>query len=356
MCIGKGEQTMKAGRYYGGKDIRVEEVPDPKPRPGEALVQVLSAGICGSDLHSFRGEFGQPPERPVTIMGHEVVGQVVELGKDVQRVKPGDRVGLQPLIGCGECERCRSGMSYICYQGRTIGIHCDGGFAEYISIPQENCYILSDQVSTYAATLLDVYACALHGLTRVPISPGDRVVVIGTGALGIALAQLAVLAGAGEVVIVGRNNVSVQTAARLAGVSGISSQEQDPVNAVMEWSLGRGAEIVFEAVGGKAQTLSLALKITAHGGTVGVEGVHIEPQVIETIPALLREVGIVWLYSHGRRKDRAEFEIVLELIASGKLNADPLVTHHFTLDQIAEAFATADDHTSYSSVKVVIQP
>ena len=348
---------MKAGNYYGGKDFRVENVPDPVPAAGEVLVRVTATGICGSDLHEYRGEYGTQTGMKARIMGHELVGVIAGLGEGVgDRLKPNMRVGINPLVGCGHCYRCRSGMSYLCLTAKTIGEQRPGGFAEYTTVAEENCSPLPENVSDDAGALLDVYGCAVHGLTRLPVKPGDRVVVIGTGAMAIAFAELSYLSGASSVAMIGRRKAAVETVAGLVNAVPISSADQNVSYAVKVWSNKRGADVVYECVGGTEQTLALAMKLACQGGSVGVEGVHTRAQSIDTITALMRELTVTWFYSHGRRGERTEYEIALDLMAQGKIKPERLITHHFPLERIGEAFAVADNHLSSGSIKVVINP
>jgi threonine dehydrogenase-like Zn-dependent dehydrogenase len=290
-------------------------------------------------------------------MGHELVGVITGLGEETRSgLKIGMRVGVNPLIGCGQCERCRSGMSYLCFTGETVGIHRPGGFAEYITVAHENCYPLPENVSNDIGALLDVYACALHGLTRLPVKPGDWVAVIGTGAMAITFAELTYLSGASSVAMIGRRKTSVVTAAGLVNAFPVSSSDQDPVKAINDWTDGRGADIVYECVGGTEQTLELAMEIARQGGVIGVEGVHTRSQSINSINALLRELTVTWFYSHGRRGERTEYEIALDLMTKEKIKPERLITHHFPLEKIAEAFYVANNHTETGSIKVIINP
>ena len=348
---------MKAGNYYGGKDFRVEDVPDPVPAAGEVLIRVTATGICGSDLHEYREEYPSQTGKQGRILGHELVGVITQLGEGIEkRLTIGLRVGVNPLVGCGRCERCRSGMSYLCFNGKTIGIQRPGGFAEFTTVPQENCYPLPENVSDDAASLLDVYACALHGLTRLPVEPGDRVVVIGTGAMAISFADLSYLSGASAVALVGRQKETTENAAALAHATPVAASAQNPTRAIRAWTGKRGADIVYECAGGTEQTLALAMGMARQGGSIGVEGVHTRPQSIDPINALLRELTIMWFYSHGRRGERTEFEIGLDLMTQGKLKPEKLITHHIPLEIIGEAFSVADNHAATGSIKVVVNP
>lgn len=348
---------MKAGNYYGGRDFRVEDVADPLPAAGEILIRVAAAGICGSDLHEYRNEYPAQTGRPPRIMGHELAGVVAGSGAGAgDGLKIGQRVAINPLVGCGICERCRSGMSYLCSKGQTVGIHRPGGFAEYTTVIRENCYPLPDTVSDDAGATLDVYACALHGLTRLPVKPGDSVAVIGSGAMALAFAELSALSGAGSLFLIGRSKAAVERVASLVDAVPLSASDQDPVQAIRALTSGKGVDIVYECVGGTSQTLALAMDIACQGGSIGVEGVHIYPQSINTVNALLRQLTITWFYSHGRRGERMEYEIALDLISQGKIKPDRMVTHLFPLDQISPAFSAAADHAATGSIKVIVNP
>lgn len=342
---------MLAARFYGGKDIRVEEVPDPVAGPGEVLVRVRAAGICGSDLHGYRrGVSGtSAPRTP----GHELAGEVVALGEGVASVAPGARVGVEPLVGCGHCAYCLAGDYHLCPGLEHIGGARPGGFAQYTVAPVDRLYPLPEHVSYDEAAILDVLAVAVHALSRVPVAPGERVAVIGSGAIGLSIAQMAAISG-GAVAVLGRREGPLRLAAETAGATGISLLG-DPVAAVREWSGGEGADVVYEAVGGTADTLDLALKLAAPHGRVGVVGSFQEPQTLDVRVPMRRELSLIWVWSYALRGSRPEFAIALDLLARGALKAAPLITHRFPLERIAEGFATADDKSG-NSIKVIINP
>lgn len=347
---------MLAARFYGGKDIRVEEVPDPVPGPGEVLVRVRAAGICGSDLHGYRrGAPGAQPRTP----GHELAGEVVALGAGVTGcanpvLRVGERVGVEPLVGCGQCVYCRAGDYHLCAKLEHIGGARPGGFAEMTVAPADRLYVLPAHLSYDEAAILDVLAVAVHALSRAPVVPGERVAVIGSGAIGLSIAQMAAISG-GAVAVLGRRQGPLRLAAETAGATGISLLG-DPVTAVRDWSGGEGADVVFEAVGGTADTPDLALKLAAPHGRVGVVGSFQEPQTLDVRVPMRRELSLIWVWSYALRGSRPEFAIALDLLARGALKAAPLITHRFPLERIAEAFATADDKAAGDSIKVIINP
>lgn len=345
---------MKAAMLYGGKDLRVETVPDPTAGPGEVLIRVRAAGICGSDLPFYLGqrEFATIPRT----LGHELAGDVVEVGEGVTSVEPGQRVTVEPLVTCGRCGHCLSGKYYLCLELAHIGYVHTGGFAELTVAPENKVFPLPDNVTYEAATLLDVFACATHGLNRVPVSVGEDVVILGSGSTGLAYAQMTKMAGA-NVAMIGRRDEPLEVAVRTTGgLKTINLAKVDPVEAVMEWTNGRGADVVFECVGGRDQTLQLCIEMAARGGTVGIEGVFVGPQTIDAYEPLRRELSLVWIMAYGRRKNRSEFQLTLDLLAAGQLNVEPLITHHVPLDRIVEGFELAVNRKESHAIKVVVVP
>ena len=351
---------MKAALFYGGKDIRVEEVPDPEPGPGEVLVRVRSAGICGSDLHNYRGR--RPPTQPVPWQqGHELAGEVVALGKGVETPVVGQRVGIEAehLVGCGECRHCRSGQYHICpSRGLRNGQpHASHGFSELDACIAHNCYPLPESVSFDAAALVDCYACGVHALLRAGVVPGDTVAILGTGAIGLTLGQVARAWGAGSVVMIGRRrgplDLALQSGAADEVILGAGGS---PADALASLTSGEGADAVFETVGGDAQLFAQAMAMARRGGMVSVLGLFTSPQTIDASVGMQRELTVRWANSYSTWNGVPEYRMALELVAAGRVDPAPFITHHYPLDRISEAFAAADDKPSSGAVRVMIHP
>ena len=346
---------MKAARFYGGKDIRLETLPDPVPGPGEVLIQVAATGICGSDLHGYHAE-NPKPLSPRTA-GHELTGRVVDLGAGIVHHKSGARVVVEPTIPCNECPECLSGNYNICSELVHIGGTArGGGFAQYMVAPEDNVYALPDNVSFEAGALAEVYAVAVHALSMVPVKPGDRVAVIGSGPIGLTIAQMADLAGAESVAILGKPDSPLQIAQQMIGAIPINVDTTDPVEEVKAWTNGRGASVVFEAVGGRSNTLMQATEIAAKRGKICMVGGHVAPFTLDSRYARSRELTVTWAFCYGRREGEKEFQIALNLMGAGKLDPTPLITHRFSLDKIREAFAIAAGRDAHGSVKVLVLP
>ena len=346
---------MKAARFYGGHDIRLETLPDPVPEPGDVLVQVAATGICGSDLHGYHAT---PPKSLVPrTAGHELTGEVVALGSGDVKHKVGVRVAVEPTIPCNECSECLSGNYNICSKLVHIGGTVrGGGFAEYMVAPEDNVYTLPDNVSFEAGALAEVYAVAVHALSMVPVQPGDQVAVIGSGPIGLTIAQMADLAGAESVAILGKPDGPLQIAEQMMGAIPINVDTTDPVEEVKAWTKGRGATIVFEAVGGRSNTLMQATEIAAKRGKICMVGGHVAPFTLDARYARSRELTVTWAFCYGRREGEKEFQIALNLMGAGKLDSAPLITHRFPLHEIRDAFAVAAGREAHGSVKVLVLP
>lgn len=356
---------MKAALFYGGADIRVEERPTPEPGPGEVLVRVRSAGICGSDLHGYRGGSpGRDSGAPALIGredGHELAGEIAGLGPEVTGFSIGQRVGIEPehLIGCGNCACCRRGDTHICpTRGQRHGErHGSHGFSQYDVCRATNVHPLPENVSTDAAAILDCYACAIHALNRVRIKPYANVVVLGTGTIGMTLGQVLRATGAGPVIMVGNRSAPLERA-RAAGAADltVANSDGDPVEAVLRQTDGRGAEVIYETVGGNAPTVGQAIQMARPGGTICILGIFTQQPELDTRTAYRKELTITWCNSYGLWDGISEYQIALNLLASGRVRAEPLITHHFRLDQIAEGFAAAADKRNSGATKVLVHP
>lgn len=351
---------MKTAWFYGGKDIRVVEEEIPTPGAGEVLFKVMSAGICGSDLHNYRGH--RTREDVPWQQGHELSGEIVALGAGVTGLEPGQRVGIEAehLLGCGECSWCKAGDNHLCpdvgmRRGTKQSSH---GFSQYDVCFAENVKPIPDNVSFDAAALVDCYACGVHAANRVVDLAGESVAIIGAGAIALTLGQVLKARGAGRVILIGTREqpVDVAVAAGAADVGVAISSGQDVVEAVLEGTGGEGAAVTFETVGGRGQLIQQAVEMTRSGGVVSVIGSFSVPQTFDSGLAMKKEVTIQWSNSFSSWRGVSEFGEALAMVESGRLNPGPIVTHHFGLDDIGEAFAAADDKRSSGAIRVMVRP
>jgi threonine dehydrogenase-like Zn-dependent dehydrogenase len=353
---------MKAAIFYGGKDIRVEDVPTPEPGPGEVLVRVQAAGICGSDLHPYRGVPLAPTAVPRPRRdGHELAGEVARVGSGVDASLVGRRVGVEPmhLVGCGTCPSCRRGDYHIC---PTRGIRngqrgYSGGFSEYDIATVENVFPLPDHVSAEVASMIDVYGCGIHAAHRIPIGPNVDVAVIGTGPVGMTTGQVARALGARKVIMVGRRDELLARAVELGAADAVVNNSKNDVGeAVAALTDGRGCAAVFETVGGEGDTMAQSVAAASHGGAIGILGLFAGTAEMPGRPSMGKELDFKWINSYSTWNGQREYQIALDMIAAGRVQAEPLVTHRFSLDRILDGFQAADDKRASGSIKVVIQP
>ena len=350
---------MKAALFYGGKDIRIEERPTPNPGPGEVLVEMRSAGICGSDLHNYRGNRQSAWENPWE-QGHELSGVVSGLGDGVNNLSVGDRVGIEAehLIGCGSCVQCRRGDYHICSRRGMINgsRHASHGFSSHDVTFASNCFVLPDGVGFDQAALLDCYACGIHAVNRTAVTPTDTTVIVGAGAIAMTLGQVAKAYGAGRVIMVGTRVETLEVAVRSGAADEfIVNVCNDPVQEVLNLTGATGAEVVFETVGGESQIISQCMQMAGIGGTVSVVGLFTKPQIIDSQEyGMAKELRLTWSNSYSSWKGVSEYKSAIDMLGDGLLDANPIITHRFPQRNISEAFEAASDKKSSGAIRVII--
>ena len=192
---------MKASRFLGNKTFAVTDLPTPHAGPGELVLRNQVCGVCGTDVHIYHGEPGSADVNPPVVLGHEYSGEVVEVGKGVTGFAVGDHVTVDPNIYCGHCAYCQNGKKQLCPSMEAIGVTRDGGFAQYSLIPASQAFKLEPTVPWEAAAMAEPLACCLHGIDLAGIQVGDKVCVVGGGAIGLLMVQLAKLSGASQIVL-----------------------------------------------------------------------------------------------------------------------------------------------------------
>ncbi len=351
-----------AGRF------ELRALDSPHPQAGEVIVKVRSCGICGSDLHFFHGGFPPPPVCP----GHEISGEVVEVGADsglrpqtsgsglpeARSPKPeawsvGDRVAVEPLVVCRECWACRTGDYQLCTHFRLLGTMLDGGFAEYLRVPAYALFALPAGVDLEVGALTEPLAVAVHAARLANLRLGDRVLVLGAGTIGLLCVAAAKAAGAAEVWITARHPQQRAAAAALGATRVFSSA--DAADEVAGAARTVPIDVVMETVGGSADTINEALLLVRPAGCVAVLGVFTTWPSINALLLLAKEVRIVGSLTYGRPGPRADFDVALALLAAEPERFRALITHRFPLTEITRGFETAADKRS-GSIKVAIRP
>ncbi len=347
---------MKAAFKTRKGDFEIKEVPIPEvTRPDYALAKVKAAGVCGSDL----GFWKRSSIFDGMITGHELAGEVVEVGDNVKNIKKGDRVAIESLVGCGHCFWCRVGQYHLCPELFDLRFATlSRAFSEYVAGPAKNFYKIPEHVPFDEAAILDVYGTSVHACNRTNIRMDETVVIIGAGPIGLTMLELANVAGA-KAIVTGVYEYQLDLAKKLGAYSVINSRKQDALKKILELTDGRGADKIYECVGGKhaPTTMQEATSYVRSGGKIailGLLGEDLPPMKFNWSKIVLQEVDIVPVMSFSHWGNDSEFKIVLDLLINGKLDAKSLITHRFPLEKINEAFEVAADKKVTKAIKVVL--
>jgi L-iditol 2-dehydrogenase len=347
---------MKAAVLEALDKIAVREVPDPiLPDADSVILEVETCSVCGSDIRIFH--HGNPRVAPPQILGHEIAGQVVVVGKNITRFKPGDRVAVGADVPCGECRWCREGLGNNCAVNYAIGYQFPGGFAERmllnaVTVRYGPVHHIPEGLEYDEAALAEPLACCLNGLELAHVGIGDTVVVIGAGPAGCMLMRLARHFGAVRVLAVQRSRGRAQEAIRLGGADRVfCTDDGDPVAAVMDATGGEGADVVITA-NSSWQTHEQALRMGAHRARINFFGGLPRGQTAGTLDSNLihyREMMVTGSHGSVPRQHR----LALELLAAHVIDGQALVSHGYGLDDIQTAFAMAESH---QGMKVMVRP
>ncbi len=323
---------MRAARFYGPeKGIRVEEVPTPEPRPGEVRIRVEACGLCHTDLHYL--DHGVPTfQEPPVILGHEVSGTIDLPGEGVEGWEPGTPVLVPAVLTCGNCRNCRTGRENICENMQMLGNHRDGGFAEYLVVPARELVRLPENIPLdEAAIIADALSTPYHAVkNRAQVRPGERVLVIGCGGIGLNLVQCCRLAGA-QVAAVDIREEALQRAKELGAQETINIAGLEEPEKAIRRAIGR-PEVVFEAVG-KPETIRLAMRLMGMGGRFCVVGYCAEEVPLPIGRLMFFEQAMVGSLGC----PPALYPEIVALVAEGRLQVKPLISGFVPLEDIESA-------------------
>lgn len=320
--------------------ITLEEVPDPSPGPGEVLIAVDACGICGTDIHIADGEYS-PINYPV-VVGHEFAGTIRELGKGAPNLIVGDRVAVDPSRYCGACEFCQQGRDNLCTDGGGLGSTVDGAFAELVVARARDCYRIPSSVDFATAALTEPLACAVHGFDLLTRRLGDHYLVYGAGTMGLLMASLAKFAGASSVSVVDPSTPRLDVATRI-GADAVAATAAELQRATRGW------DVVIDCSGARA-AIEDGISRVRRGGTFQQFGVAAPELRVAVSPFLIFRDEITVI---GSRAVLRSFDRAAELISRDIVNADAIVSHHYSLNDLDQALATA---RSGKGTKVLVHP
>jgi len=337
---------MRAVIWNAKGTLDVAERPVPEPRPGWVRVRVSAVGICGSDLHFYRGSFPSPAG---LLPGHEV-GGLVDLAGDGTEIKVGTPVAVEPLVWCGRCPQCLTGNYNRCPQRMLLGVTGRGGLAEYMTAPAASLHALPPDVPPEAGNLVEPVAVCVRGTRLARVGLGARVLILGAGSIGLLSIVTARTAGAAEVHVTARH-ASQRDKARALGADAVHGSAEDAGRELGE----RAVDVVIETVGGRASTLADAIHLVRPGGIVSMLGVFEGDTPLPALEFSLKEVSLVGSNCYARFGAGSDFSAAVSLLRARLGDVRSLVTHHFALERVNEAFATAADKST-GSIKVTLAP
>jgi L-iditol 2-dehydrogenase len=334
---------MIAAVLRGPRQLALESLPSPSPGPGEAVIRVEAAGLCGTDYRIWTGD------RPVgypRVMGHEFVGTVQAVGSVVQGLALGQKVAVEPNYSCGACPLCREGNRNLCLSRTAVGIDVDGGFAQQARVPASCCWPAPDGVRNLQLMLAEPLAVVVRAVGRGAPAAGETAAVLGVGTLGLLAIQVLKASGA-KVLAVARSPRRMALAEELGADAVAVAGAGDPPAAARALSGREGADLVIETAG-TAPAVEQAVELCRPGGRVVLTGLPHEPTTLSFFWVVRRELRII-----GSMIYQDEFPEAIRLLSAGAVRVDRLLSHQFPLDRIEEAFQA---HRSPGAIKVAVLP
>ena len=329
--------NLKAAFFLGPEKIEIREVEVPRVEEGEVLIKVAACAICGTDVRIFH--HGHPHVHPPQTTGHEIAGEIVEVGKGVEGYKVGDKVSIITVISCGRCSYCRRGLQNLCPEQKYIGYDYPGGFAEFLKIPREgveggNLLVLPPDADLLEASLVEPLSCVVNGQSYLHIGFGENVLVIGAGPIGCMHVELARSQGAGKIILADISQERLKLSQVVEADEYINSQEEDLSKKIMELTDNLGADVIIVAASsGSAQEQALEM-IAPQGRISFFGGLPRENPTIKFNSNVIhyKEVGVFGVFaSHA-----SQYEQAAKLIYSKRVRAKRLITHVLSLEELVE--------------------
>lgn len=321
----------------------IGEVPVLRPGDDQVLVRVHWASICGTDLHVYLGEFKDRVEYP-RILGHEFSGVVESLGEGAHTVRKGDKVVVDPVICCNHCPACLNGQNNVCSNLKHIGIETDGAFAEYTIADTNRVYKVPEGISLREAALIELYSLGVHSARKAIIEPGDRVVILGAGRLGLSVLEVIKQTAAAWVCSVDIMDNRLEVAKKIGADLTINAREKDPVEEILSLANGMGVDRVIETVGtaqeieNRELPIAQAVQMTRSRGRVVVMGLGWQSTPVFWKELVLKEIQLV-----GSRVTLGDFPRALSLMSRGVFHPDLLISKECNLDETGEAFQLLEE-------------
>ncbi len=340
----KGRIIMKAAVLIDPHHMETRDVPKPSPAEGEVLLKVDSCGICGTDMEFYEaGSYN-----PDWILGHECSGVIENIGPGVEGFTVGERVTVNDLFSCGQCEYCRPGLESLCASFANLGIHWPGAFAEYTKAPARSVFKLPDNVSMKEGALIPTLAVGYHVFRRAPARPETKTLIIGAGPVGLGVLAALKMAGVKEVIVSDMNPVSTDAALKL-GASAVINPSTEDVQARLESLLPCPPELVFECVGTPG-TILQSMELVDKGGTAVIVGNCFEEITLHPITWILKEINIK--ASQGTASE--DFETTITWVAERRIDPSVFITRTIALEELPDVMEELTRHKKDIKIMVTV--
>jgi L-iditol 2-dehydrogenase len=327
---------MKAAYLTGPREMEVREAPEPRlSGPREVLLRIDTVGVCGSDIHYFTsGRIGSAVVRFPFIVGHECAGTILQVGPAVRRLKVGQRVAVDPLVTCGECDQCREGRSHTCRNQRFLGLpgQLDGALVELLVMPEGSCFAIPDSLTLDQAVMVEPLSIGLYAQRMSQLGKGAKIAVLGSGPIG--LCTLLACRTAADCTAYVTDLIAERLAlASRCGAAWTGNPQQDDIVKAIGNMEPPGLDFVFECAG-QQETVDQGVELLKPGGTLLIVGIPEVDRITFPIHTLRRKELTI---KNVRRQNECMADAI-ELVAGGKVNINPLITHHFSLAEAKAAF------------------
>jgi L-iditol 2-dehydrogenase len=343
---------MKAAVLMKPGVIEIVERDIPTPAKDEALIRVKAVGLCGSDVHYYEhGKIGPYVVEKPLILGHESAGEIVSLGSDVRHLAIGQRVTVEPGVTCGRCNYCKTGRYNLCPDVKFLATPpYDGAFCEYICIRADFLYSIPDHMSYEAAALVEPFSVGLHAVKRGHLKAGESVAILGMGPIGLLAAAAAKSAGAKRIIGVDLEDFRLSAAGKMGATDVINLRNEDVRDAIRRLTGNQGVDLAIETAG-NANALQTALSSVRRGGRVVIVGLPPQEEVAMNVPSLVdNEIDIYGVFRYANT-----YPSGVEILASGDIHINDIITDYFSLDEVPRAFEKARLEKN-TTLKIIIKP
>lgn len=327
--------SMKAIVIEKPGEINIIDREIPNITTNQVLIKVKAAGICGSDVHIYHGKnaFATYPR----VVGHEFVGEIVKIGKDVKGFQEGDRVAVDPVVSCGECYPCKIGRHNVCRNLQVMGVHMDGGFQEYVAVEYQQLYKLPENIPWEIAATVEPFSIGAQVAHRGRLSASDTVLICGAGPIGLIILQVAKMKGA-KVAILDIVETRLKKAKALGADKTINGKEKNITEAINEFTNGEGVNLIYEATGNKNILQTCIRELPSPAGRIVVLGFTTDELSFRQVDIMSRELDII-----GTRLNNHRFAEVIEWFKQNRVQPKEIITHTFPFEKAKNAFKLNDE-------------